>query len=226
MNKVSEAGMGGNGPQHTLVMRGASPAKRPSRASLEAHHSQARRSLRTLRPRFFLSAAAPDALLPAVPFDADVMEIIDKCGVRGLAPAVAAVENTNKVDQQTLRSIGLGSPKGIIFFDLSAATEKRDWVLEYAKELLAKDKQAFDKIGRDRGFKSGTDKILCVYWILPDVVAADRLPDAKASNKISRAAAASRPRRSRRLAKATLSMARTAWSARRAATMRARPAST
>ena len=45
------------------------------------------------------------------------MEIIDKCGVRGLAPAVAAVENTNKVDQQTLRSIGLGSPKGIIFFD-------------------------------------------------------------------------------------------------------------
>jgi hypothetical protein len=168
-----------------------------------------------------LSAAAPDALLPAVPFDADVMEIIDKCGVRGLAPAVAAVENTNKVDQQTLRSIGLGSPKGIIFFDLSAATEKRDWVLEYAKELLAKDKQAFDKIGRDRGFKSGTDKILCE---MPDVVAADC--DAKASNKISRAAAASRPRRSRRLAKATLSMARTAWSARRAATMRARPAST
>jgi hypothetical protein len=180
-----------------------------------------------LRPRIFLSAAAPDAPLPAVPFDADVMEIIDKCGVRGLAPAVAAVENTNKVDQQTLRSIGLGSPKGIIFFDLSAATEKRDWVLEYAKELLAKDKQAFDKIGRDRGFKSGADKILCVCRILremPDVVAADRLPDTKASNKISRAAAASRPRRSRSLA--TLSMARTAWSARRAATMRARPAST
>ena len=136
-------------------------------------------------------------------------------------------EYANEVDQQTLRSIGLGSPKGIIFFDLSAATEKRDWVLEYAKELLAKDKQAFDKIGRDRGFKSGTDKILCVCRILremPDVVAADRLPDAKASNKISRAAAASRPRRSRSLA--TLSMARTAWSARRAATMRARPAST
>ena len=35
------------------------------------------------------------------------------------------------MDQQTLRSIGLGSPKGIIFFDLNAATEKRDWVLEY-----------------------------------------------------------------------------------------------
>jgi len=152
--------------------------------------------------------------------------------VRGsrLAPAVAAVENTNKVDQQTLRSIDrLGIADRIIFFDLNAATEKRDWVLEYAKELLAKDKQAFDKIGRDRGFKSGTDKILCVCRILremPDVVAADRLPDAKASNKISRAAAASRPRRSRSLAKATLSMARTAWSARRAATMRARPAST
>jgi hypothetical protein len=146
--------------------------------------------------------------------------------VRGsrLAPAVAAVENTNKVDQQTLRSIDrLGIADRIIFFDLNAATEKRDWVLEYAKELLAKDKQAFDKIGRDRGFKSGTDKILCE---MPDVVAADRLPDAKASNKISRAAAASRPRRSRSLAKATLSMARTAWSARRAATMRARPAST
>ena len=53
-------------------------------------------------------------------------------------------EYANEVDQQTLRSIGLGSPKGIIFFDLNAATEKRDWVLEYAKELLAKDKQAFD----------------------------------------------------------------------------------
>jgi hypothetical protein len=133
--------------------------------------------------------------------------------VRGsrLARAVAAVENTNKVDQQTLRSIDrLGIADRIIFFDLNAATEKRDWVLEYAKELLAKDKQAFDKIGRDRGFKSGTDKILCVCRILremPDVVAADRLPDAKASNKISRAAAASRPRRSRSLAKATLSMA-------------------
>ena len=65
-------------------------------------------------------------------------------------------------------------------------------MLEYAKELLAKDKQAFDKIGRDRGFKSGTDKILCVCRILremPDVVAADRLPDVKASNKTSRAAA-------------------------------------
>ena len=56
MNKVSGAGMGGNGPQHTLVMRGASPAKRPSRASLEAHHSQARRSLRTsIAPANFFS---------------------------------------------------------------------------------------------------------------------------------------------------------------------------
>ena len=50
-----------------------------------------------------------------------------------LAPAVAAVENTNKVDQQTLRSIDrLGIADRIIFFDLNAATEKRDWVLEYS----------------------------------------------------------------------------------------------
>ena len=60
--------MGGNGPQHTLVMRGASPAKRPSRASLEAHHSQARRSLRTsIAPaNFFSTAAAVEERLNAV----------------------------------------------------------------------------------------------------------------------------------------------------------------
>ena len=68
MNTVSGAGMGGNGPQHTLVMRGASPAKRPSRESLEAHHSQARRSLRTsIAPaNFFSTAAAVEERLNAV----------------------------------------------------------------------------------------------------------------------------------------------------------------
>ena len=124
---ISGAGMGGNydlawgGPQHTLVMRGASPAKRPSRASLEAHHSQARRSLRVahvhpLRLRiFFLSAAAPDTPL-STGRPVRRRRDGDHRQVRGsrLAPAVAAVENTNKVDQQipSAPSIGLGSPTG------------------------------------------------------------------------------------------------------------------
>ena len=52
--------MGGNGPQHTLVMRGAIGAKRSSRASLEAHHSQARRSVAHVHCAcdFFSSTAA------------------------------------------------------------------------------------------------------------------------------------------------------------------------
>ena len=76
------------------------------------------------------SAAAPAAPLPAVPIDADVMEIINSCGIRGLAPAVAAVEGQIKLDKQTLNSIGLGSATGIVFFDLTTAEAKRDWMKE------------------------------------------------------------------------------------------------
>jgi hypothetical protein len=134
------------------------------------------------------SDAVPLAPLPAVPIDADVMEIIDKCGIRGLAPAMAAVECQIKLDKQTLNSLGLGSTKGVVFFDLNTAEAKRDWMLEYAKQLLTKDKVAFVKTGRDRGFKNGRDRILCVCRILRDMlemVAADRLPGATTTNKIT-----------------------------------------
>ena len=132
--------------------------------------------------------AAPAAAPPTVPIDADAVEIIDKCELRTLMPAVASIEMTKKIDKQMLYSIGMGAPEGIIFFDLHTAEEKKKWIGTYSTHLVAADKKAYIAFGRDRGFTDRRERIMCMCRALRgllDALTAERLPSAATNNKIT-----------------------------------------
>ena len=46
--------------------------------------------------------------LPVVPIDADVIGLVDKAGVAGLMPAVAAVEQVKEINKEVVSTIGFG----------------------------------------------------------------------------------------------------------------------
>ena len=97
--------------------------------------------------------------LPVVPIDADVIGLIDKAGVAGLMPAVAAVEQVKEINKEVVSTIGFGLD-GFVWFDAHDAADKKKWIVNYMGAMIRADAKGVSAWAKDRGWTTATDRAM------------------------------------------------------------------
>ena len=95
-----------------------------------------------------MSGGDGDSALPAplapVSVNADVRSVVANSRSFGLMPAIANIEKAAGVDSVILKSIGMGTDAGTLFFDCISASEKTAWVRMYLVAIKTVDPGGWD----------------------------------------------------------------------------------